>query len=353
MNYEVNGNNIFIIILITFLCSTFLMPIIKKVAIHVGAIDYPNERKVHKKPTPRLGGLAIFFAFLVGYMLFAESTSQMLSILIGGFVIVILGMIDDINPIKARYKFIVQIVAAVIVVFYGNIVLNDISILGINLVFTEPFNYLISILFIVSITNAINLIDGIDGLSSGISSIYFITISVIAILINKATNLDVTLSLIMLGSTLGFLVYNFPPASIFMGDSGSLFLGFIISIISLLGFKTATVTSLIIPILILAIPILDTLMAIVRRFLKGESIGKPDKEHIHHQFLKMNFSPRKTVLVIYGINILFSLVSILYAMGKTSIAMIIYGIIMLIFILLILNTDIIFKRKKGKNAKKH
>ena len=343
---EVNGINIFIIIFTTFIISALLVPIVKKAAIHVGAMDVPNERKVHSKPMPRMGGLAIFFSFLCGYMLFAQSTPQMLSILIGGFIIVILGMIDDIKPIKAKYKFLVQIIAACVVVFYGNIVLTEITALGLNLTFTVPFNYIITIFFIVSITNAINLIDGIDGLASGVSSIYFATITVIATLIHKTTGLDVTLCLIMLGSTLGFLLHNFNPASIFMGDSGSLFLGFIISTISLLGFKATTVTSLIVPLLILAIPIIDTLLAIFRRLLKGESIGTPDKEHFHHQLLKMKFGTKKTVLIIYGINILFALVSIFYILGDSEIAIAIYIILMILLLFLVIKTDILYKHKR-------
>ena len=343
---EVNEINIFIIIFTTFIISALLVPIAKKVAIHVEAIDVPNERKVHSKPMPRMGGLAIFFAFLCGYMLFAESTPQMLSILIGGFIILILGMIDDIKPIKARYKFLVQIFAACIVVFYGNVLLNEITALGLHLTFSTPFNYIITIFFIVSITNAINLIDGIDGLASGVSSIYFTTIAVIAMLIDKTTGLDVTLCLIMLGSTLGFLLHNFNPASIFMGDSGSLFLGFIISVISLLGFKATTVTSLIVPLLILAIPIIDTLLAIGRRLLKGESIGTPDKEHLHHQLLKMKFGTKKTVLIIYGINILFALVSIFYILGDSEIAIAIYIILMILLLFLVIKTDILYKHKR-------
>ena len=343
---EVNGINIFIIIFTTFIISALLVPIVKKAAIHVGAMDVPNERKVHSKPMPSMGGLAIFFSFLCGYMLFAQSTPQMLSILIGGFIIVILGMIDDIKPIKAKYKFLVQIIAACVVVFYGNIVLTEITALGLNLTFTVPFNYIITIFFIVSITNAINLIDGIDGLASGVSSIYFATITVIATLIHKTTGLDVTLCLIMLGSTLGFLLHNFNPASIFMGDSGSLFLGFIISTISLLGFKATTVTSLIVPLLILAIPIIDTLLAIFRRLLKGESIGTPDKEHFHHQLLKMKFGTKKTVLIIYGINILFALVSIFYILGDSEIAIAIYIILMILLLFLVIKTDILYKHKR-------
>lgn len=346
MNLVVNDTNIFIIIFITFLASALLVPVAKTIAMHVGALDMPNERKVHKKPMPRMGGLAIFFAFMIGYMLYAQSTTQMLSILMAGFIIVMLGMIDDIKPIRARYKFLVQLICAGIVTFYGGIVLSEISGLGLYLKFPEPIAQIITIFFIVSITNAINLIDGLDGLAAGVSSIYFATIAFIALILNKLSGLDVILSLIMLGSTLGFLLHNFNPASIFMGDSGSLFLGFMIAVISLLGFKATTLTSLIIPLLILAIPIFDTVLAIFRRLLKGESIGTPDKEHFHHQLLKMKFSTRVTVLIIYFINILFALVSIFYVLGDNEIAIAIYIALMILLLFLVLKTDILFDHKK-------
>lgn len=348
MNLEVNGHNIFFIVFITFLASVVLVPIIKKVAEHVGAMDIPNERKVHTKPMPRLGGLAIFCAFLLGYMFFARMSVQMLSILIGGFIIVLTGIFDDIKPIRAKYKLFMQIVAACVVVFYGNIVLNHIDILGINLDFPVPLNYFISIFFVVAITNAINLIDGLDGLAAGVSSIYFATIAIIAFILNKMEGLDTILSLIMLGSTLGFLVHNFNPAKIFMGDTGSLFLGFAISVIALLGFKATTLTSLIIPIVILAIPIFDTILAIFRRLLKGENIGAPDKDHFHHQLLKMKFSVRSTVLIIYAINILFASVTIFFVLGDSKIAMAIYVILMILLIFLVLKTDILFEHDKNK-----
>lgn len=346
MNLEVNGHNVFVIVLVTFLASAILVPLVKKAAEHVGAMDIPNARKAHNKPMPRMGGLAIFGAFILGYMLFARTSIQMLSILIGGFIIVLTGVFDDIKPVSAKVKFLLQIVAACVVVFYGNIVLNHIDMLGINLDFPAPLNYFITILFIVSITNAINLIDGLDGLASGVSSIYFATIAIIAFILNKMQGLDTILSLIMLGSTLGFLLHNFHPAKIFMGDTGSLFLGFTISVIALLGFKATTLTSLVIPILILAIPIFDTALAIFRRLLKGEKITAPDKDHFHHQLLKMKFGVRSTVLIIYCINILFAAVSIFFVLGDSKMAIAIYVVLMLLLLFLVLKTDILFNHKK-------
>jgi glycosyl transferase group 4 family protein len=186
-----------------------------------------------------------------------------------------------------------------------------------------------------------NLIDGLDGLAAGISSIYFATVGIIAIMQGKF-GLDFLLTFIMLGSTLGFLVHNFNPATIFMGDSGSMFLGLIISVIALLGFKNVTMTSLIIPLLLLAIPILDTIFAIIRRTLKGEKISTPDKYHIHHQLLKRNLSQRQTVLAIYVINILFAIASIVYVLKDAKLGYIIYGILLAIVLIFILTTDVVY-----------
>lgn len=345
MNYEVNGYNIFVIVLVTFVSSIILVPIMRKVAIHVNALDEPNARRLNKIAMPTLGGLAIFFSFMLGYMLYANQSLQMLSILIGSFLLVIFGMVDCINPVKAKYRFLVQVVAAAIIVFYGNIVLNEITIFGKYFFFPQPWNYILTILFIVTITNAINFTDGMDGLASGISSIYFLTIAIISFILKRSDGLDVILSLIMLGSTLGFLVYNFPPAIIYLGDTGSQFLGFIIAVIALLGFKTATFTSLIIPVLILAIPLLDVVFAIIRRTLKKENPTKPDKSHFHHQLLKMKFSTKTSLLIIYFIEILFAAVSILYALGDTTYAVIIYIGLMIVFIFIVMTTDILFPKK--------
>ena len=176
------------------------------------------------------------------------------------------------------------------------------------------------------------------------------TITIVAFILNKMQGLDTMLSLIMLGSTLGFLIHNFHPAKIFMGDTGSLFLGFTISVIALLGFKATTLTSLIVPLCILAIPIFDTALAIFRRLLKGKGIMAPDKEHFHHQLLKMKFSVPVTVLIIYGINILFSSVSVFFVLGDKKVAMGIYIVLMLLLLFLVVKTDILFEHKK-KNSK--
>ena len=331
-----------------------IIPYVKKIALHINALDIPNERKVHTKPIPRLGGLGIFVGFLVGYMIFGHNTIQMNSILIGSFIIVLTGMFDDIKPISAKSKLFGQILAASVIAFYGNILLNNLTVFGLNIEF-GIFAYPITILFIVACTNIINLIDGLDGLSGGISSIFYLSTIIICFFQGRFLELEFILSLIMLGSTLGFLIHNFHPAKIFAGDSGALFMGFSIAVISLLGFKTTAITSVFIPLMILAVPILDTLFAIIRRLLKHQKISTPDKQHLHHQLLKMNFSHRNTVLIIYAINILFAAASILYTLKDSEdvfIGRVIYGILMIIVLIFVLKTDIITSKRFFKKDKK-
>lgn len=336
--------NIILMVSVTFLISALLMPFIKNLANQIGAVDVPRTRHIHKKIMPKLGGLGIFISFLIGYMIFGEPSSRMNAILIGSFIIIITGVIDDIKELKPSHKFLGQLVASAIIVFYGQILLKDVSAFGLYIDF-GILAYPITLFFILGCINCMNLIDGLDGLMGGISSIYFLTIGIIASIQGKF-GLDFVLTFIMLGSTLGFLVHNFNPAKIFAGDSGSMFEGFIIAVISLLGFKNVMMSSLIIPLLILAIPILDTLFAILRRTLKGESISKADKFHIHHQLLNRNFSQRATVLIIYFINLLFAAASIVYVLKDRLLGYIIYGILLIIIITFVAKTNVVFDHEQ-------
>ncbi len=344
---EYNIKTVILMVSITFLFTAAIVPLVKRIAFHVGAIDKPNNRKVHKKYMPSLGGLAIFFGFIIGYMFFAKPTIEMNAILMGSFIIVLIGIFDDIKPIQARYKFICQLIAASVIVFYGGILLDEINAFGLHLSFSI-LAYPITLLFIVGMINSINLIDGLDGLAAGISSIFFLTIGIIAFMLNTLGGLDIVLAFIMLGSTLGFLVHNFYPAKIFMGDTGSTFLGFIISVIALIGLRKVTLTSFLIPLLILAVPILDTFFAILRRILNKKSISKSDKQHLHHQLLKMNFSHRATVLIIYYINILFAFASIIYFLKDSKIGIYIYITLLVIVLWFVISTNIIINRNKKK-----
>ena len=341
------------IVLITFLFSAVIMFLMKKVAVHIGALDVPRteegHRHIHKKITPKLGAVGIFLSFLLGYMLFGEQSVRMNSILIGSFIIVLTGIVDDIRPIKASHKLLGHLAAAMVIVFYGKILLNNITAFGFAFDF-GILSYPITILFIVACTNIINLIDGLDGLSGGVCTIFFLTIAIIGFYQGRAGSLVMVLTLIMLGATLGFLLHNFYPAKIFAGDCIT-FVGFIIAVITLLEFKGPALISFFVPITILGIPILDTLFAIIRRLLKGQPPFKADREHLHHQLLGMNFSQRTTVLIIYAINMLFAAASIFYTLKDPIVGQILYIIIFIIVIWFVFHTTIIYDKsnldKKG------
>lgn len=347
-NYDM-FSKILLMVLVPFVFTALIIPFIKKIAIRIGAVDLakPNTRHIHTKDTPRLGGLAIFLGFLLGYMIFGTHSSIMNAVLIGSFIIILTGVIDDISELGPFLKFVGQLAAALIIVFYGGLLIEDITAFGLYINFSF-LSYPLTIFFIIGCINCINLIDGLDGLSGGISSIYFLTTGIIATMQGK-TGLDFVIAFVMLGATLGFLVYNFNPATIFAGDTGAMFMGFMISVIALLGFKNVTMTSLIIPLLILAIPILDTIFAIIRRILKGENPAKGDKLHIHHQLLNRNFSQRTTVLIILVIDSLFALASIIYVLNDVVLGYVIYGILLVIVIIFVMKTNVVFDHEEIKN----
>ena len=340
-------------IVIPFLFVVSIIPFIKKVANHVGALDVPDKRKVHKIPMPRLGGLGIYMGFLLGYVLFGTMSLRMNAILIGSFIIIVTGLVDDIKPIPAKWKFLFQIIAASVVAFYGEILLQDLSAFDFYVDF-GIFSYPITIIFIVGIINCINLIDGLDGLAAGLSSIYFITIGIVIVGWKHTFGLDAIITFIMLGATLGFLWHNFNPAKIFMGDSGSMFLGYMIAVIALLGFKNVTLTTLLAPICLLAIPIMDTAFAIVRRIVNKKPISEPDKQHLHHQLLSLNLSHRNVVLVIYALDILFASAMLVYMLYDRTIGVIMYAILFIIVLIFVMKSSIIVDRnnKKEKTSKK-
>lgn len=288
-----------------------LTPLVKKLAVRIGAIDVPNQRKVHTRTMPRLGGVAIYAAFTVGLLLIlpfvpegalsAYDRNLISALLVGGTVIVLLGALDDKYELSAKLKLLVQIGAACIVVFGFDVKINLLNIpfgsamqpLG------EWLSIPLTILWIVGVTNAINLIDGLDGLAAGVSGIAVATIMVMGIIMgNEAV---ILLSAVLLGAIGGFLFFNFHPAKIFMGDSGSLFLGFALATLSMLGFKQITIVSFVTPLLIIGVPLSDTFFAIVRRWIHKKPIFAPDKGHLHHCLQQLGFSHRKTVIIIYGI----------------------------------------------------
>lgn len=344
---SLNTTEIILILISTFLFSVIVTPMIRKIAFHIGSVDKPNKRRINKVAMPTLGGLAIFLTFIFGYIFFSSKLTDMIPIILGGIIILLTGIIDDINPIKARYKLIGQIIAALIVVLYGGLVIKSVDAFGIYINF-GIFKEFITIFFIIGMINAVNFIDGLDGLASGLSLIFFITIAAIALLQAKYKGLDIYLTLIMIGATSGFLIHNFNPAKIYLGDSGAMFLGYIISVIAILGFKVVTITSFVIPIFVMAIPIFDTLFAILRRIKKKKSIYEPDKEHLHHRLLNLGLSHRNTVLVLYLINSIFAIGSIIYALVEQKLGIIIYIILLTIIIIFMVKIS----KSKPKPKKK-
>lgn len=313
--------------IVAFIASILLTPLVKRLAFRVGAVDRPNYRKVHAKIMPRLGGLAIYLAFLIGILILRPMHEAMLPLLIGSFVIIVTGALDDMFEISAKAKLLGQLIAAVIVIFFGGIQIEQI-----NLPFGGEldFGFLsipLTIIWIVGITNAINLIDGLDGLAAGVSTIALITLAGMAFIMGNT--FVIIMATMLAVSSIGFLFYNFHPAKIFMGDTGSLFLGFMISVLALMGFKNVTFVSLVIPIIMLGVPISDTFFAIVRRLLNKQPPFSPDKSHLHHCLLNIGFTHRQTVLIIYGMAAMFGLAAIVFSMAK------LWGAILLITVLLV------------------
>lgn len=302
---------IMFILLSCLLSSVIFTPVVRKLAFKIGATDRPSQRKVHQKVMPRLGGLAIYISFIIGILIFKPIGYYSIYILLGSVFIVITGLFDDIFELSPRIKLIGQLLAAFTVVIMGGIQVTFINLpfggqldLGI---LSIPF----TILWIVGITNAINLIDGLDGLAAGVCCIALITISWMAFSMGDLYVLMI--GIIVLGSTFGFLIFNFHPAKIFMGDTGALFLGYMISVLSLLGFKNVTFISLIIPVIILGVPISDTLFAIIRRVVNKKPLSAPDKSHLHHCLLQAGYSHRQTVLLIYAMAAIFGIVAIVFS----------------------------------------
>lgn len=310
---------------VAFIISACLMPIVIKIAKHVNAVSIPHSRHIHSKPMPLLGGLAIFISFLLCLIIFNVQSRELSAILFSSIFIVLLGLIDDINPLKSRPKFLIQLMIASIIVFYGDIRLSE-MFFSAHLTINYIINVTLSIFWIVSVINALNLIDGLNGLSSGISIIYFISVFVISILTFQVA-FSSSLSIIMAGATLGFWVWNFPKAKVFMGDTGSTFLGLIISMMPFLDFKKVTLISLAVPMMLLIVPTLDIIFAIIRRTLSKKKITEADNNHIHHQILRATKDPVKTVLIIYGFSTISAVTAIIYAIGYTT-----FGVILAILL---------------------
>lgn len=333
------SNNIFVFfaLAVAFLIAFAATPAVMSLAHKINAIDVPRDkRRVHKKPTPLIGGLAIFYGFIISVLCFAELDRETAGILIGSVITVTVGMIDDAIDMKAIVKLLCQIIAAVIVVYSGVRIEQ----------FANPFarwfggppyiymNYWISVavtvIWIVGICNAVNLIDGLDGLAVGVSSIAAICMLILTLLSQNVNVAIITAA--VAGACFGFLPYNFNPAKIFMGDTGALFLGYILACISIQGFlKLSAIISFAVPIIVLGLPIFDTLFAIVRRVLTGRSPMSPDRGHLHHRLLDMGFSQKQTVAILYTITAVLCLTAVVVSTRGYA-----RGILLIVSVMLII-----------------
>ena len=333
------SNNIFVFfaLAVAFLIAFAATPAVMSLAHKINAIDVPRDkRRVHKKPIPLIGGLAIFYGFIISVLCFAELDRETAGILIGSVIIVTVGMIDDAIDMKAIVKLLCQIIAAVIVVYSGVRIEQ----------FANPFarwfggppyiymNYWISVavtvIWIVGICNAVNLIDGLDGLAVGVSSIAAICMLILTLLSQNVNVAIITAA--VAGACFGFLPYNFNPAKIFMGDTGALFLGYILACISIQGFlKLSAIISFAVPIIVLGLPIFDTLFAIVRRVLTGRSPMSPDRGHLHHRLLDMGFSQKQTVAILYTITAVLCLTAVVVSTRGYA-----RGILLIVSVMLII-----------------
>jgi len=296
-------------LLISLILSLIFTPFVIKFALKAGFIDEPGRRKINRKAVPTAGGTAIYFSFIITLLIFMPLNRTVEGIIIGGTLMLILGLIDDKFELSAPVKFLGQIAAASILIFYGmeiEFITNPFGGLFFLGIYSAPF----TVFWIVSITNTINLIDGLDGLAAGVSVIAILTLFAVGLQENQLT--ASMLAVIMAGSCLGFLKYNFNPARIFMGDTGAMFTGYIIAAISITGaLKSAAAVTVFVPVLALGVPIFDTAFAIIRRLFNRKPIGEADHGHIHHRLLAIGLNQKQAVLSVYLISIILGIVALI------------------------------------------
>lgn len=337
--------NLFLVLLGTCLLSAILTPLVRRFSLKVGAVDHPNARRINKVDMPSGGGLAIFLTFVIATLVILPLISKdytypwwrepyqvyILPVVIGALVIVVTGYLDDIFELKPLPKLLGIVIAATIVWAFTDFRFDSFKIpFGGPLIHFNPLvTCFLTILWIVAITNAINLIDGLDGLVSGVSIISLVTMAIVSYFFLPKADLFLTLTIfVMVAAIAGFFPYNYHPASIYLGDTGALFIGFMIGVLSLQGLKNSTAVAVVTPVIILGVPILDTVVAIIRRTLSGQKFYEPDKLHLHHRLLSMGFSHRGAVWMVYAIAFIFSLIALLLNVSSR------FGGVLLIFGLL-------------------
>ena len=335
--------------IVSFAFTFATTPLVRRFAFKIGAIDIPKDnRRMHKKPTPRIGGLAIIFGFTVATLCFAQPSRQLYGTLAGAAIIAVMGVIDDCKNLPAKLKFVIQIIAALVVVFAGDIkidVFTNPNFLSDNpyWVLPEWLSVTLTVIWFVFITNAVNFIDGLDGLAAGVSAIMSISLVFISIRVGEYS--IAILGIALMGSCFGFLPFNFNPAKIFMGDTGSTFLGFMLATLSIQGvFKSYAVISFAVPLLILGLPLFDALFAMIRRILRGQSPMTADRGHLHHRLVDMGFSQKQTVFILYAISGVLGITAVLLAESGVLRALL---LVICVLILLLIGSML------GKNSYVH
>lgn len=296
-----------------------ITPIGRRFSLFIKAVDYPNARRLNKKPMPSAGGLTIYVTFIITTLFIFPDVipkDYALKIILSSGIVVLTGVLDDIFELSPKQKLLGITLGALAAYYVADIRMNTVSLFSffdINLGF---LSLPLTLIWIIALTNAINLIDGLDGLASGVSIIALTSMGVVGYIAVASYGVIIQVPImifILVACTVGFLPFNFYPAKIYLGDTGALFLGFMISILSLQGLKNTTVISLITPLIILGVPITDTLFAIIRRLLNKQPISSADKMHLHHRLLSIGFTHRGAVLMIYALAFIFSFIAILYS----------------------------------------
>ncbi len=324
--------------IMAYIFGVFLVPLVINFSKKEGLVDLPNERKIHKIPVSRLGGVAIWASTMLTFLSLVFLSyypygSLLSGILLGSSLMFLLGLVDDIYNLNAKFKLFIQLSIATIVYLLGVKISSIPFFGGIDLGF---WSYPITLLWIVGISNAVNFIDGVDGLAGSVITVNSITLAIIAIAMTPSNPIVALIGFILAGSMLAFLTYNFNPAKIFMGDSGALFSGFLLATISIVGVMKAATLTLLLPFVVLAVPIMDIVFSSTRRICKGKSPFVADAEHIHHKLLHAGFSQKKTVLILTSVAIVAGAIASLL-MGENTIKHYTLYILVIVFIMLLLN----------------
>ncbi|MDU1055518.1 MAG: MraY family glycosyltransferase [Negativicoccus succinicivorans] len=311
---------------IALIVTYVITPAVKRLACRVGAMDNPNARKVHHGAVPRLGGLGIYIGFLASVLYSLPLSTEVIGLLMGSAVIIAVGVWDDICQIPAKVKLLGQILAAVVLVACGVRVDWILNPLGDYIYLSAFISVPLTILWVVGFTNMVNLIDGLDGLAAGVSSIAAVSVALIAYQMGQWNSVAITVA--MAGAAIGFLQYNFNPAKIFMGDTGSMFLGYTLAAVSIMGvMKTAATVALVVPVIALGLPIMDTALAIVRRKLSGMPIFAPDRGHLHHRLLDSGLSQKQVVLLMYAITAFLGMIALLVVHLNVVFGVVVVGVV--------------------------